>query len=100
MLFVPMVFLHLDLDLHLHVLDADGHAGLGGGSLINAGVFLKATPDVIGMSAWPEQIREDPLDECIYLSILRLERTISNSRQTTPAHHPCSNPQYTQKHTR
>lgn len=98
MLFVLMVFLHLHL--HLHVLDADGYAGLGGGSLINAGVFLKATPEVIGMSAWPVEIREDPLDECIYLSLLRRERTTSNSRQTTPAHHLCSNQQHTQKRTR
>ncbi|RDW70881.1 uncharacterized protein DSM5745_08392 [Aspergillus mulundensis] len=34
--------------------------GLGGGSLINAGVFLEATPEVIQMSAWPAEIREDP----------------------------------------
>ncbi|KAL4963269.1 uncharacterized protein BDV14DRAFT_202097 [Aspergillus stella-maris] len=33
--------------------------GLGGGSLINAGVFLEATPETLSMSAWPEDIRED-----------------------------------------
>ncbi|KAL4798780.1 hypothetical protein BDV19DRAFT_385863 [Aspergillus venezuelensis] len=33
--------------------------GLGGGSLINAGVFLEATPETMSMSAWPEEIRED-----------------------------------------
>ncbi|KAL4907588.1 hypothetical protein BDW74DRAFT_176339 [Aspergillus multicolor] len=34
--------------------------GLGGGSLINAGVFLEATPEVMQMSAWPTKIRDDP----------------------------------------
>ncbi|KAL4940401.1 hypothetical protein BDV06DRAFT_20342 [Aspergillus oleicola] len=34
--------------------------GLGGGSLINAGVFLEATPETMRISAWPEEIRENP----------------------------------------
>ncbi|KAL4947802.1 hypothetical protein BDW69DRAFT_177696 [Aspergillus filifer] len=33
--------------------------GLGGGSLINAGVFLEATPETMCMSAWPDEIREN-----------------------------------------
>ncbi|KAL4744451.1 hypothetical protein BDW72DRAFT_209007 [Aspergillus terricola var. indicus] len=34
--------------------------GLGGGSLINAGVFLEATPETMQLSAWPAEIRDDP----------------------------------------
>ncbi|KKK14322.1 hypothetical protein ARAM_000785 [Aspergillus rambellii] len=34
--------------------------GLGGGSLINGGVFLEATENVLQMSSWPEEIRRDP----------------------------------------
>ncbi|KAL4741653.1 hypothetical protein BDV11DRAFT_212863 [Aspergillus similis] len=34
--------------------------GLGGGSLINAGVFLEATPETMRSSAWPAEIRDDP----------------------------------------
>lgn len=42
------------------------HIGLGGTSLINCGVFLKADEGTLRMSPWPSQIREDPsgLDEC------------------------------------
>lgn len=40
--------------------------GLGGCSLINAGVFLKADEDTLRMSPWPSEIRNDPsvLDDC------------------------------------
>ncbi|KAL2831638.1 hypothetical protein BJY01DRAFT_260427 [Aspergillus pseudoustus] len=34
--------------------------GLGGGSLINAGVFLEATESTFGRSAWPTEMRENP----------------------------------------
>ncbi|KAL2793364.1 hypothetical protein BJX66DRAFT_338968 [Aspergillus keveii] len=34
--------------------------GLGGGSLINSGVFLEATESTFGMSPWPAEIRDDP----------------------------------------
>ncbi|KAL4772074.1 hypothetical protein BDW60DRAFT_222698 [Aspergillus nidulans var. acristatus] len=33
--------------------------GLGGGSLLNAGVFLKATPETLRLSAWPAEIRDN-----------------------------------------
>ncbi|KAL3461657.1 FAD/NAD(P)-binding domain-containing protein [Aspergillus heterothallicus] len=33
--------------------------GLGGGSLINAGVFLEATPSTFERSPWPAEIRQD-----------------------------------------
>lgn len=44
----------------------DAHLGLGGTSLINANVFLKANHDALRMKAWPKEIREHPecLDEC------------------------------------
>lgn len=40
--------------------------GLGGTSLMNANVFLKANHDALRMKAWPKEIRDDPhcLDEC------------------------------------
>lgn len=40
--------------------------GLGGCSLINAGVFLEADEDTLKMSSWPSEIRNDPsvLDDC------------------------------------
>ncbi|KAL4811603.1 hypothetical protein BDW67DRAFT_179441 [Aspergillus spinulosporus] len=34
--------------------------GLGGGSLINAGVFFEPTPETMRLSAWPAEIREHP----------------------------------------
>ncbi|KAL4894560.1 FAD/NAD(P)-binding domain-containing protein [Aspergillus ambiguus] len=34
--------------------------GLGGGSLINAGVFLETTERTMQMSAWPRELRENP----------------------------------------
>ncbi|KAJ6162957.1 hypothetical protein N7497_002936 [Penicillium chrysogenum] len=39
--------------------------GLGGSSLINAGVFLKADEGTLHMSSWPSEIRDEPsiLDE-------------------------------------
>ncbi len=42
--------------------------GLGGCSLINAGVFLKADEATLKMSPWPSEIRDDPssLEECEY----------------------------------
>jgi hypothetical protein len=43
-----------------------GIIGLGGSSLINAGVFLKADEGTLHMSPWPSEIRDEPsiLDEC------------------------------------
>lgn len=43
-----------------------GIIGLGGSSLINAGVFLKADERTLQMSPWPSEIKDDPstLDEC------------------------------------
>lgn len=43
-----------------------GIIGLGGSSLINAGVFLKADERTLQMSPWPSEIRDEPstLDEC------------------------------------
>jgi hypothetical protein len=35
-------------------------AGLGGGSLINAGVFLEADERSLQMSPWPPEIRKNP----------------------------------------
>ncbi|MDT9000010.1 GMC family oxidoreductase N-terminal domain-containing protein [Paucibacter sp. APW11] len=34
--------------------------GLGGGSLINAGVMLRARPEVFAQAAWPQALRSDP----------------------------------------
>ncbi|KAL4979518.1 hypothetical protein BDW66DRAFT_127632 [Aspergillus desertorum] len=34
--------------------------GLGGGSLINAGVFLEAAPETMRLSAWPAEIKDNP----------------------------------------
>lgn len=36
------------------------HKGLGGGSLINAGVFLEADQETLKRSAWPPEIGNDP----------------------------------------
>jgi hypothetical protein len=43
-----------------------GIIGLGGTSLINAGVFLKADERTLEMSPWPSEIRNEPstLEEC------------------------------------
>ncbi|KAJ5762401.1 uncharacterized protein N7511_005783 [Penicillium nucicola] len=48
-----------------YVLMESNHIGLGGTSLINCGVFLKADTGTLEMSPWPSQIRENPsgLDE-------------------------------------
>jgi hypothetical protein len=49
-----------------------GFIGLGGSSLINAGVFLKADEATLQMSPWPSEIRDEPstLDECeLYMHI-------------------------------
>jgi cholesterol oxidase len=46
----------LGTDIHVLV-----GCGLGGGSLINAGVALKPDARVFGDRAWPEEIREDGL---------------------------------------
>lgn len=44
--------------------------GLGGTSLINANVFLRADHRALELSEWPAEIREDPagLDKCESLS--------------------------------
>lgn len=49
--------------------------GLGGCSLINAGVFLKADEATLSMSPWPSEIRNRPseLDECKYTLISHLK---------------------------
>lgn len=42
--------------------------GLGGGSLVNAGVFLEPTPAVLDMEFWPEELKgEDKWRRCKYL---------------------------------
>ena len=40
--------------------------GLGGGSLINSGVFLEADRDTLRRGPWPEEIRDNPsvLQKC------------------------------------
>jgi hypothetical protein len=39
--------------------------GLGGTSLINANIFLRADEKTMGMKAWPPELREKgSLDEC------------------------------------
>ena len=47
---------HLGADIHVLV-----GCGLGGGSLINAGVALRPEPRVFAASAWPDEVREDGL---------------------------------------
>ena len=47
---------HLGADIHVLV-----GCGLGGGSLINAGVALRPEPRVFATSAWPDEVREDGL---------------------------------------
>lgn len=50
--------------------------GLGGSSLINAGVFLKADRRTLQMSPWPPEIKDEPsvIDECKYLFIVHQGR--------------------------
>ncbi len=60
----------------MHVLVA---CGLGGGSLINAGVALRPDPRVFADDVWPGQIRQDGLIEDGYARAARWLR---------PAHHP------------
>jgi hypothetical protein len=58
------VFIHVLLELTILrrcVLMELYYIGLGGTSLINCGVFLKADEGTLRMSPWPSQIREDPL---------------------------------------
>lgn len=44
--------------------------GLGGTSLINANIFLRADEKTMGMQAWPPELREEgALDECTYFSL-------------------------------
>ena len=40
--------------------------GVGGGSLINAGVMLRPADDVMDASPWPSALRADPLRACDY----------------------------------
>lgn len=43
-------------------------AGLGGTSLINANIFLRADETTMGTKAWPPELREKGvLDECEYI---------------------------------
>ncbi|KAL6232124.1 hypothetical protein BDW75DRAFT_247402 [Aspergillus navahoensis] len=58
--------------------------GLGGGSRINAGVFLEATPETLRMSAWPAEIRDNPGDLAEYYA--RASATLQPS--TFPASLP------------
>lgn len=60
----------------MHVVVA---CGLGGGSLINAGVALRPDPRVFADDVWPGQIRQDGLIE---------EGYARASRWLRPAHHP------------
>lgn len=54
-----------DAEVYIHYI-----VGLGGCSLINAGVFLRADEATLNMSPWPSEIRNHPseLDDCKYVS--------------------------------
>lgn len=63
-----------------------GIIGLGGSSLINAGVFLKADERTLQMSPWPSEIRDDPstLDECeLSMDMENISRPITKCRLHT-----------------
>lgn len=63
-----------------------GIIGLGGSSLINAGVFLKADERTLQMSPWPSEIKDDPstLDECeLSLHMDNISQTITKCRLHT-----------------
>lgn len=52
--------------------------GLGGCSLINAGVFLRADEATLKMSPWPSEIRNHPseLEDCEYPSTSYMKNTL------------------------
>ncbi|KAL4929539.1 uncharacterized protein BDV17DRAFT_57214 [Aspergillus undulatus] len=61
--------------------------GLGGGSLINAGVFLEATAETMEMSAWPEEIRTNPacLDKYYARASAMLQPNLYPISKSSPA---------------
>lgn len=52
-------------------LDVLTGSGLGGGSLINAGVIEKPSPQVLASSEWPEEIRNSPEELDPYYDLSR-----------------------------
>jgi hypothetical protein len=58
---------HLAVGDGQHVVSGNG---LGGGSLVNAGVFMKPTSTVLDMEFWPEELRgEDKWTKCKHLTL-------------------------------
>jgi len=53
---------------HMHILVG---CGLGGGSLINAGVALRPDPRVFADQVWPRELAHDPLLEAGFLAAAR-----------------------------
>jgi cholesterol oxidase len=53
---------------HMHILVG---CGLGGGSLINAGVALRPDPRVFADAVWPRELAHDPLLEAGFLAAAR-----------------------------
>ena len=57
-----------------HFMTGDGQNafvgnGLGGGSLVNANVFLESTPEVLEMNVWPKELRgQEKWRECMLFS--------------------------------
>ena len=50
--------------------------GLGGTSLLNANVFLRADPETMASRLWPKEIRDATLDKCMNL-FPTLENTVT-----------------------
>lgn len=78
-------------------------AGLGGGSLINTGVFLEADERTLQMSPWPPEIKKDPsiLHSCKFnQSELCCGWLTSDGPQITGARQLCYNHPHIQKNFR
>jgi choline dehydrogenase-like flavoprotein len=74
--------------------------GLGGTSLLNANVFLKAHPKVLDMEIWPEELRgHDAWEQCEQLIQCRLRTQVTilmKLTQTTNVRDICCNQSDTQ----
>ena len=54
--------------------------GLGGTSLLNANVFMRADPKTLACRFWPKEIRDETLDRCMNPS-RKLKKTSTNHSQ-------------------
>jgi cholesterol oxidase len=86
----PILRNHLGLFDFRHFKDLDilMGSGLGGGSLINAGVMEKPSPEVMQSEEWPKEIREnlEELEKFYELSIKTLEADIYPNNREGYAH--------------